>query len=358
MTKQKAVIFVEKTNFKFYASNLSQIYVFEYPADTVKDLEVINKDIISQQIKSFIEANKLVSSDLIIVLSDEIIFGKEFPSQLNEDQEEQIQGFLNSIPFDEVGYNRIISENSIFVIAANRELYKSIQNSFEKAGFYTITIIPIFALEKDNIAMNGFTQDVAELIIKRIETLKQYSLETTEEHTAQIALKEKQDKSFLSTRIHTSTIALISIFVVLIGILVFMLIKNPFAPAQKPKSAILPPLPSPTSTLLITPLPTEASSSTSGLIKSMSTVSVTLQSSVGQEAQVQVITNLLRSKGITQITPLPTSIASSNTVIIFNPSLPIDIKNTITTEITKALPNAIAQENKDASSDVVILIGK
>src|SRR3989344_5438747 len=142
MTKNIAIIFIHKDKFEYYDESQSKIFQFVFQPSVFQDLELVDREELYTQLKTFISANKLTPADILFVISNSIIFEKNFIVTPATDKNSEIQKFLESIPFEHVSYKVIHLEKNFKVLAINKELYTSLQFCFESAGSNSLGIIP------------------------------------------------------------------------------------------------------------------------------------------------------------------------------------------------------------------------
>src|SRR6266446_5267965 len=76
--KENAIILLDR-NALSYCTRRNQVpIVWKYPPDVVRDLEILNKDQLRTQLAAFIDTSKIPPSDVIILLTDAMLFIKDF----------------------------------------------------------------------------------------------------------------------------------------------------------------------------------------------------------------------------------------------------------------------------------------
>src|ERR1035437_2862749 len=110
------IIFIDRFGFSVYQDTLANIPKFNFTPDLVSNTDVVNKDQFGSLIATFIQINKMVPSSLAVILSDDVIYIKDLvnppkpvPAQglktdSNDEKEHQdeVQNFLEDVPFEEV----------------------------------------------------------------------------------------------------------------------------------------------------------------------------------------------------------------------------------------------------------------
>jgi hypothetical protein len=231
--KQSAFLYLDKKGFYFYSAGMQSVLSLSFLETSVKDMDVINGAELMAQIKSFIEQYQVPQAIISIILSPNVTFEKDLADLTHEAQEEQEKKFIDTIPFESVLSKSYPIEKGIKVIGFNEDLYSELKISFEKNKFSVENVIPYQFLGNDQALVQNLTNDNASQLLKRIGSLKQYTLITVE--------KEKPQQSATITPATTSTTLaqsekpksnkvrlylMIGVFAVLFAILGFMLLKR------------------------------------------------------------------------------------------------------------------------------------
>ena len=145
MSLKTDVLYLQKDRFELYSSTLLKVFEFLFVPEIVQDFDVKNSDLLKNLINVFIATNKIPASEIIIVLSDNACFIKDFvqPVQVQatptvsqqipapmppptDDLQEQVDMFIQHVPFDEVSYVTLPLGNGMKICATNEGLYKDI----------------------------------------------------------------------------------------------------------------------------------------------------------------------------------------------------------------------------------------
>ena len=97
MTKNKAIVFIQKDRLEYYDQTQSKIFQFVFQPNIIQDLEVADKDQLDIQLKSFVETNKLMPASILFVIATAIIFEKTFPITPDANKNLEVQRFLENI---------------------------------------------------------------------------------------------------------------------------------------------------------------------------------------------------------------------------------------------------------------------
>src|SRR5664279_948805 len=76
--KGTGVIYLKREGFQIYITSYPSIVEFRFVPEIVRDLDIVNKDLLENIIKMFLQGNKLPPSNLTVVLADNAIFTKDF----------------------------------------------------------------------------------------------------------------------------------------------------------------------------------------------------------------------------------------------------------------------------------------
>ena len=72
--RSQGVIFLRRDGFDFYEDRDGRILNFPFSQGVVFSLEIINLKELKNQIKTFVETNKLSRADLMIILLADVLF--------------------------------------------------------------------------------------------------------------------------------------------------------------------------------------------------------------------------------------------------------------------------------------------
>lgn len=229
--KPTGVFFVDGNKAFYFEQSLSSPVSLEIPQDILTDLELINVKKLDALIKKFIVTNKLGPKNIIILLSTQLTFDRDFPHGSIE-VERHIEEFLELVPFESVISKKALLSGRTKVIAANKELCDGVRTSFVNAGFIVSGIYPLsLCLE---LAPELQSSMDLNLVINKIPELKNFNLMPTPEVAINSSKNiEKPSKSRLYL--------LIGVMILLGVILLVVVYTNIISPkASSRKSNVLP----------------------------------------------------------------------------------------------------------------------
>src|SRR3990167_10473985 len=129
----------------FDGKSTESMATIEIPKDVEKNEEIINlakfQNLINDQVKNLVSKGQKV----VILLADEVIFQKTIPSTDSRPQDQQIQSFLEDVPFDpaKIAQQQIQTQEGLLLFATNCDLFDPIVTALEKIGASTQAVLPI-----------------------------------------------------------------------------------------------------------------------------------------------------------------------------------------------------------------------
>lgn len=178
--KTTYVFYIEKNLAYLYGTNFSSILKLDFPSDIFSDLEVLSREKLSIFIQTFLESNNFPSGNILILLSSNVTFEKDFTGNvLSQEFDRQVGDFLNYVPFENILSRTFKLGDKIKVVAANKEFCDVVKSSFEKQKFFVLGVVPISLLQ--NI-MPELTQALnLQLVLTKCESAREFSLYSIEE---------------------------------------------------------------------------------------------------------------------------------------------------------------------------------
>lgn len=215
---ETGVIFLQKDKFDFYQSALGKVIEFRFVPEIVKDLDVINPELLEDLIKLFIANNKIQPSSLVIIIADNACFTKDFllttpspklpdanltsqnaiastPHQTDDAVKEQIDFFIEHVPFDEVVSAKYPLTNGTKAWATNKDLFTTIASSFENQGFDIKGVIPGLVFDGNISSKPVLDVTMANSILQQFDSLREHNL--FEKKFAKVQLVENKDQEKL-----------------------------------------------------------------------------------------------------------------------------------------------------------------
>lgn len=247
--RQLAVFYIDANKAYFYGSNTKSVLQVELPPDVIAYMDIMNKEKFYQIIQSLVTTNKIKPVPLLILFSPYATYEKELTAKSAEDAANETQQFLSSVPYERVLSRVYKLQDKSKVVALNQDLYEAIKSGFEKVDFPTVSVVSLLLLQQVMPEI-GATLNL-ELVAGKFESIKQYSLITTEEinNAAKVSQQSGESNKPNPLRLY----GLIGVFVVLFGILIFMIVSTMQPQKVVSKKVVALPTLIPTQTTIPTP---------------------------------------------------------------------------------------------------------
>lgn len=363
------IILINAAGFQFYNGG-NDIQNFPFSQGAVRDLEVINEEELKKQVNSVIEKNKISPLALYIVLTDSVLFQKDFintpaikqqgqktpvtqPTISPEQLLNEIQHYIETIPFENLSTKTFKIENGVRVIGTNRSLYEAIKKPFENIGCVAEAIAPLSIIGKEVAGHDNLDKALISIILKKTNLLRQNALEIHAQLSPNADANEIQapkkpfDKKRLYLMLGVFGVLLLILAAVSINTFVLSTSPTPNKPAQV-QQPILP--------VQVTPAITPAESSPSAQIDRA--ISIQILNASGITNQAKDLQNQLTELGFSN-TEVGTSrqTNSERTLVIFQAKVPQITRTSIIEELQKTFAQVAAQETSESSFDVIITTG-
>lgn len=336
--KEPALLYLGRFQADYFAEGATQSIRFPFHPEVVRDLEVVNPQALSEQIKAWVTQFNIAPATLTILLADDLLFSKTITLADPKSREDAIHTFIDAVPFEETSYVQVPFQGSVTVSVANKGYFDAFKEAFEILGFSVELILPAFFLNKEvNLAKS---LDVASLTLalKKAGTYRQYSmlsqpLLTPATTSVQVTAKTPSEKKRL--------IVLVGVFGVLIVILIMV-----YAMSQNSN-----PVPAQTNTQ--PSLPPVAAEVPDPQAEMIDTMRIIYQP--GMVDRVDEIIAGLQSAGVTEISSESATIATTSaSVIFFAPTVSEGTRGVLLSEIQKIIPTLTVGEGDTASIDAVL----
>ncbi len=364
------ILFLDRSGFSVFQDTASNIARFNFTPDIVANLDVVNKEQFSNLITTFIQINKIIPSSLGLVLSDNIVYekdlvdilqkspvpiepsGLEVQANIDKEHKEEIQNFLEDIPFEEVLAKVIKTDKVSRIVAVNKDLVMTIADVFVNKGSTIEAIIPSFMYGPNVNFAAGLTQNNIQAILGESEILRLGNLLTDQQRiiSPQSLETEKIEKEKRPQNLRQYL--LIGVFVTLLVILAVVYLNLGVSKTSLQSNKIVPttpPVGGPTFTQTqISTIPTDLKS-----------IKIKIMQSFESGEAVESLKSKLLEIGFQDITnEVSQASTAEKSSVIFSQNVPADAREKALVEIKKILPDVSILENQDTSLTVTILIGK
>lgn len=385
MTGKTGVIYLLKDRLQLYTPLLGRIVELRFTPQMVLDLDVLNDELLIQQIGAFVTNGKLAPCNMIIVLSDNAYFVKDFALQVPpaqppkpgqppaaapkvsiDDLKPQIDQFIEHVPYENVVSKSFPLKNGVRVCAVNQDYFTTVRKAFQNVGFTVEGVFPGMALGGGMSAKPVMDGALANLAIQKASTLKQYDLMAQEAFSSIVKKEEQVDE--IQEGIQNSKeppktdkkrmIVMLGVLGVLLVILVIVFIQSQQPPppptaVQQPALAQQPTImpPAATATVIQVTQPAEP-------LQAQSVQVQVVSSAETASASLALRTALIKYNFKSVTTKTQNSVASPTTIVTFSSTTPQPIRNVLLDEVKKVNPNFRVQEAQAGTSDITVILGK
>ena len=373
------ILFIDRFGFNIYQDTLTNIPKFNFTPDLVGNLDVVDKEQFVTLIKTFIDINKIVGSDIAVILSDDIIYIKDLAPvqkpapvpglkiEVDEDKEhkDEVQNFLEDIPFEEV-LARVIKSGEINrIVAANKDLVMTIVNAFVDRGSTIDAITPGFMYGQTVNFTAGLTLDNVKIILGNTEALKLGNLLTDQE---KIISSQSLGNQLSSSPVSVAKkpqnkrqYVLVGVFILLLVVLAVVYFSQGSSGMSSKKSTIKNTATvADEETIIPTLIPTVAQVLTVTTIPvDLKTITVKISHNAGSEVNVTNLRSGFSALGFQNILEIDSEEnVPEKSSIVFSQNIPVDVRDKVITETKKIFPNISILENQDSNFVVNIVVGK
>lgn len=230
---QIGIIYITRTGFQIFTPGLQSVLHFKFLPEFIRDLDIVDSNLLNNLVKTFIKDNKIPASSFLIIISDSASIIKDFlaipqiDSQTTQSTQLQDQAneFLEHIPFEKVSSKSFPIDNGIRAYGTNKELYESIKDMFIQEKFEVISVLPSIIIGQELNNNDILDTTVINTILTKAPLLKEFDLLKPEALSAQpeknssenmqdIKQEKKPDKKKI--------ILLLVVFFILIIVLIFV----------------------------------------------------------------------------------------------------------------------------------------
>ena len=385
MTGKTGVIYLQKDKFQMYSPFLASIVEFRFMPEVIRDLDVVNVELLGNLIRVFITNGKISPSNLVIVLADNAYFVKDFvypapvaqkgtvaPQKItHEDLQKQADVFVEHVPYDNVVSITIPLKNGIRVCAVNQDLFKSLKLAFDALGFPIDAVLPGVVFGDNLSAQPVMSAAMANIIVTRVNALKQYNLlsQTTyqpasqrkSENVENVTIEAEEELPEQNKKPDKKRLfILIGVFVLLIIVLIIVAVQNltPTKPQPLPAQAVpAAPVVKEASTINTNAPP--AAVATSIPTAQPQNIAIQIMNASGSETLGQSLRTQLTKYAFKSVTvQSQPSVSSSTTVISFSPVVGQNVRTAVLDEVKKVKSEVTVQETQSSASDITIILSK
>jgi hypothetical protein len=361
-TKSPYVVYLNKTGFYWAGESLKNVIAVDFARGVYGDLEFQNVRNLDNQMLTMIDEHNLKPGPTIFIVSAELYYSQQFAPGA----EDQMKAYMAMIPFEDIASKRFQNTTGQQLIAMSNDLIGPLLESFTRHHFEVLAILPELAFGESLKTSEQFTHDMANYVIKSLVTLQPYSFYTPPRPQENMtSIRDAQGKIF-SPRL----IAMIVLFVGLIGILITVLFMNGYLGQQK-KPGVTPALTKKVSaiqpTVIATQAPTIAASLSAAPDLSVTpttlpinkTISIEVQHAPDLVTQANTIVSILNQAGFSQLKKTEVASSGQKTLILYRSSVDQATLQAIITSLSNQNIQSSAQESNELIDvDVKIIIAK
>ena len=217
INKQNGVIWFDKTGLSIYLENKPFLRL-NFTSDVFNNLEIIDKVKLESLMRSFIKQNNLSYLSFLLIITSDILFEKDWTLPQTEVQKKEETDFIDNIPFENTVTHSWIKDNKKKIIATNQDFILFLKEIFEKDNGHLIGAFP-YSLFGANVRNESVKE-----IWKNLNTFKQDNL--IDINSSPLSLKSTDGNQQKPEKKNPVLPLLIGVFVVLIAVLVFFLLKK------------------------------------------------------------------------------------------------------------------------------------
>jgi len=343
---QTSLIYIDKNKLWFYNSATREVLSLDFPVATVKDMEVLNRELFTKQFESFLSVHKIVSSRVNFVISTSLLFLKDISGIEESKKDEAIREFVENVPFDNVANTTVHQDKTVRVIAINKDLLTLLKRTLEKNKFEIGLALPMSLVP--NISIHGaLDAQTAQLVLGASDGLKMYNLLDP----IQVLSPLQSITENAADKKHPKRLpVLLSAFGGLISILVGVAVVSNTQPTIPSSQAKAPPKITPAS-LLVTP------TTVITLSRTLQTLRIDLIHSSQNSSDSARLLSVLKTAGITDVKEVVLNSGALDTSqIIFSQAVPTQLQNQLVSVVKSVFPNFSTRVVSGLLRDVEIRI--
>ncbi len=172
---KQSILFLDRNRFDYFDGLTGQIISLPFSENIISALDVLSPTEFEKQIKSFVDLNKLNPAGIVVILSSNVLFEKDIVDVPVEKQTEEVEKFLDVVPFDNIATKLIPLQKGVRISAVNKDLCNAIATGFEKCGFKIESFVPYEELQPEIMQMAALDGPTLTVIMKKIDSIKNFS---------------------------------------------------------------------------------------------------------------------------------------------------------------------------------------
>ncbi len=178
------VIFLQKNKFDIYTMPPGRVSEFLFVPEVIKELDIIDRDLLDNLVKLFVTNNKIPACNLVIIIAENACFTRDIQLQSPDSEvavEDIAKEFVDSVPYEKIASRNFPLQRGIRAFAVNEDFYLGIVSAFEKMGFKIDGVYPGLAF--GNLIGKDFvlSSSNSELVLSTARSQGKYNLLLPEE---------------------------------------------------------------------------------------------------------------------------------------------------------------------------------
>lgn len=149
---RRTVLFLGKDGFVYCDPVRNTQATQTFSGSDIKDMEVINEDLLTREISAFIAANSLETAQVTIILEKDLLFEQRYVKEELEKRKdiaipELEKRLAETTPFDAVSTKVLNIGKDIVIMSTNSAIFQAVKRVFETHGFIVSSVLPIILPE-------------------------------------------------------------------------------------------------------------------------------------------------------------------------------------------------------------------
>ncbi len=167
------ILYLEKNKASFYYGRANLSLQADITGDILRDMEVVSEERLTLFLRSLVAQPKPLCTVVVVILSPEFTFDKEFPNDPLEKFTHDLNIYQDSIPFENISRKTLKTNKGWRASFTNKDLCESLKTSFEKLRILVVGIVPFSLL---SLTVSEFSKGMSyKLIIEKMNIVKEYS---------------------------------------------------------------------------------------------------------------------------------------------------------------------------------------
>ncbi len=215
-----AGFFVTRSGLVFFSQASENLIELPLSSQIVSDLEIVSQSSLQRVLLNWLEQIKIVPGYITLILDDSVYFSTKLKQIPTDDSDQEIQAFLESVPFDDSILKTFSRDDGeALVVAVNQDFLQPLIACLEKVGFIVLCVFPALILGI-NSHDTPFNKEIATSTIRKMDELQKYNILSS----ADVSSKIVSEHPFLEVKIDKKIILMIVVFAFLLAVLVVLLI--------------------------------------------------------------------------------------------------------------------------------------